>query len=442
MQADKNLCPTVSMTSMSMATERPFRYTGGELCCEGVTLAEVVDRYGTPAYVYSAQAIREAYLALDGEFSGVPHCICYSIKANPNLSICALLAGLGAGADVTSGGELYRALKVGFPPEKVVFAGVGKSAEELEMALQAGIGLFSVESEGELRVLSELAERVGTQAPIALRVNPDVDPHTHPYITTGLSRNKFGIPIGEARPLYALAATLSGVRVEGVGMHIGSQMMDLSPMAGAAMQLGELARGLKRDGHPLRYFDIGGGYAISYDGSTPDDPSTVASRLVDTVNDLGLTLLTEPGRFLLGRAGALLLRVLYRKRNGHREFIIADAGMNALLRPALYDARHELVAVREDTRLVEADVVGPVCESSDFLSVDTPVPDAQPGELLAVLDAGAYGSAMASEYNGRPRPAEVLVGGATATLIRRRQSYEEMLAPERLGAEAGWTHKA
>lgn len=410
--------------------ERPFTYQHGELCCEGAPLSEIAARYGTPCYVYSVGAIRDAYHELDSAFSAVPHRICYSVKANPNLAVCALLAGLGAGADVTSGGELFRALRAGFSPSDVVFAGVGKGREEMEQALDAGIGLFSVESEGELRLLSRVAEALGTEASVALRVNPDVDARTHPYITTGLSGNKFGVSLSEARDLYSMAARLPGIRIDGVGMHIGSQMVDLSPMVEAVRSLASLARELIEAGRQLRYFDIGGGYAIPYGEEPPDPPARTASEVVRLAVDLGLTVLTEPGRRLVGSSGALLVRVLYRKSNGSRRFIVVDAGMNALLRPALYQARHCVLAVREEAGVTEADVVGPVCESADFLLRDGQAPDVASGDLLALLDTGAYGFAMASEYNGRPRPAEVLVDGVATKLIRRRQSYEEMLAPE------------
>lgn len=410
--------------------ERPFAYSGGALHCGDVPLSEIAERFGTPAYVYSAAAIRRAYAAMDAAFASLPHRICYSVKANPNLAVCSLLAGLGAGADVTSGGELHRALRAGFPPESIVFAGVGKRREEMADALRAGIGLFSVESAGELCALSEVAAALGTVAPVALRVNPDVDPRTHPYITTGLARNKFGVPISEARALCARAAALPGIRVVGVGMHIGSQLTDLSPIAVAARSLAALARDLLDAGHPLRWFDVGGGYGIPYGDEPADSPARLAAELAELLHPLGLTLLTEPGRSLIGPAGALLLRVLYRKTNGDRAFLIADAGMNALLRPALYGARHRIVAVREGAGETDADLAGPICESSDLLSRDVPVPDVRPGELLAILDAGAYGFSMASEYNGHPRPAEVLVDGSTARLVRRRQTYDEMLAPE------------
>ncbi len=412
--------------------ERPFTYREGWLECEGVSLAEVAERYDTPTYVYSAGAIREAYVSLDRALETLPHQICYSVKANPNLAVCALLARLGAGADVTSGGELFRALRAGFPPSRIVFAGVGKSRHEMAEALCAGIGLFSVESEEELRSVSETAAQLGAVAPVALRVNPDVDPRTHPYITTGLARNKFGVPLSTAPSLYELAATLPALRVEGVGMHIGSQLEDLSPLVEAVHSLAGLARSLLSAGHPLRYFDIGGGYAIRYGDREPDSPERLFREVEPVVRPLGLTLLAEPGRSLVGPAGALLLRVVYRKHNGTREFIVVDGGMNALLRPALYGATHKLVAVQEGVGPVDADVVGPVCESADFLSRDAPVPGVQPGDLLAVLDAGAYGFAMASEYNGRPRPAEVLVEHGVARLVRRRQTYEEMLEPELL----------
>ena len=410
--------------------ERPFAYSDGTLSCDDVPLSKIVDRFGTPTYVYSAEAIRNAYHDIDQAFAALPHRICYSVKANPNLSICSILAALGAGADVTSGGELARALRAGFPPEKIVFAGVGKSRAEMEQALTAGIGHFSVESEGELCLLSEVAAERGTIASFALRVNPDVNAHTHPYITTGLASSKFGVPIGEATRLYRLAATLPGLRADGIGMHIGSQMEDLSPVIEATRGLADLAAELLAQGVPLRHIDIGGGYPIDYGETKPDKPSSLVTAIEPILRPLGLLVLTEPGRRLVGAAGALLVRIIYRKRNGNHAFIVADGGMNALLRPALYRARHRMVAVRENTGAVRAQVVGPVCESADVLSFEETAPDVQPGELLAILDTGAYGFSMASEYNGRPRPAEVLVDGAAARLVRRRQSHEEMMAPE------------
>lgn len=421
------------MTTARAVPDRPFAYSRGELCCDGAPLGQIAEEFGTPLYVYGASSIRRAYAELDAAFASAPHRVCYSVKANPNLSVCALLAGLGAGADVTSGGELARALRAGFPADRIVFAGVGKSAEEMEQGLRAGIGLFSVESESELRALSRVADGIGVDAPVALRVNPDVDARTHPYISTGLASSKFGVPAAEARALYALAASLPRIRPEGVGMHIGSQMMDLGPLVEAAESLAALARDLLADGRRLRFFDVGGGYAVAYRGDPPQAARDVAQRLCDLANELGLTLVTEPGRSLVASSGALLLRVLHRKRNGSKQFIVADAGMNALLRPALYGAEHELAAVRQDAPVCRADLVGPVCESADFLLRDAEAPDVVAGDLLAVLDTGAYGMAMASEYNGRPRPAEVLVDAGRARLVRRRQTPEELMAPELCG---------
>lgn len=407
-----------------------FAYAAGELRCDGVPLSSIAEDYGTPTYVYSAAEITAAYSELDAAFAAVDHRICYSVKANPNLGVCRLLAGLGAGADVTSGGELHRALRAGFEPSTIVFAGVGKSRAEMAEALRAGIGLFSVESESELRTLSQVAVETGATARVSLRVNPDVDPRTHPYITTGLSRNKFGVPLAGATELYDLAASLPGVRVRGVGMHIGSQMMQAAPMVEAAESLASLARSLLAAGHDLEYFDIGGGYGIAYGEQQPESPARVAEVVAPAVRDLGLVLVTEPGRRLVGAAGALVLRVLYRKRNGDHEFLVTDGGMNALMRPALYGAEHRVLPVLEGTATLAADLVGPVCESADFITRDRPVPAVEEGGLIAVMDAGAYGFAMSSEYNGRPRPAEVLVENGRARQVRRRQSYEEMIVPE------------
>lgn len=407
-----------------------FQHRDGQLYCENVPLSEIADEHGTPTYVYSSASIRASFSELDSAFGGLSHKVCYSVKANPNLSVCSLLAGLGAGADVTSGGELFRALKAGFQPDDIVFAGVGKSEREMAEALDAGISLFSVESLSELRALSRVTTRQNACATVSLRVNPNVDARTHPHITTGLSENKFGVAIEDAPYLYELAASLPGIRIGGVGMHIGSQMVNLAPMGEAARSLLALASDLMSRGHRLRYFDIGGGFGISYGEESPENPRDVIFSVDREAAELGLTVLTEPGRRLVGPAGVLLLRVLYRKQTALREFIIVDGGMNVLMRPALYGARHRAVAIREDTGTTRADLVGPVCESTDTFIKGGIVPDVHEGELLAIMDCGAYGFAMASEYNGRPKPAEVLVDGSRFWPIRRRQSYESMIADE------------
>jgi diaminopimelate decarboxylase len=412
---------------------------GLRLYCEDVSLAKLAERYGTPLYVYSSTAIRERLATLDSALKSVPHTICYSVKANSNLNILRLLARDGCGFDVVSGGELERVLLTERrAAKKVVFSGVGKRREEIMAALRAGILLFNVESESELSLLSECTERLRKVARVAVRVNPDVDAKTHPYISTGLHKHKFGVPIGQAREMYARAARVRYLNVAGVSVHIGSQITEIDPFAEAVDRVADFVRQLRTDGHRIGFVDIGGGLGIPYE--KPElEFSVYAARYARAVTaplrGLEVHLLLEPGRAIVGPAGILLTSVLYRKQNNGKRFLIVDAGMNDLVRPALYGAYHEIVpAVRDESSETAAkeivDVVGPVCESGDFLARDRELPRVEEGDLLAVLDVGAYGMVLTSNYNSRPRPAEVLVTGKSVKVIRRRETIRDLIRTE------------
>lgn len=408
------------------------------LNCEQVPLKELAERFGTPLYVYSATAIRQRVRAFARAFHGVSH-ICYSVKANSNLNILRLLARMGCGFDVVSGGELERVLRANRGAvKKVVFSGVGKTAAEIEAALKAGILLFNLESHAEMEVVAACAEKLKRTARIAWRVNPDVPAETHPYISTGLRKHKFGVPIGEARRLYAAAAQWEYLQVAGVSVHIGSQITQFAPFRAAMERVAQLVRQLQSDGHRIQYVDAGGGLGISYDG--PQDFSSVIADYADAVTrplrELKVKVLLEPGRSIIGPAGMLLTTVLYRKQNGDKKFVVVDSAMNDLIRPALYQAEHQILPV-EDFRAASeiVDIVGPVCESGDFFAHDRTLPTVNAGDVLAVLDAGAYGMALASNYNTRSRPAEVLVDGKSARLIRRRESVADQVGPEVMGKQ-------
>jgi diaminopimelate decarboxylase len=416
-----------------------FDYKQNELYCERVPVTRLADKHGTPLYLYSASAIRDRFKVFDRAFNGVPHTVCYSVKATSNLSILRLLAALGAGFDIVSAGELERvraARKKAI--QKVVFSGVGKTEDELLTALRAGILLFNVESEGELELLARCAARLRKPASIALRVNPDVPASTHPYISTGLREHKFGVPISAARELYRKAAGFKYLRVAGVSLHIGSQITDLAPFGIAMERAVELVRDLAGDGHRIGFIDAGGGLGISYASSEqvsfPDLARRYAETIIKPLKQLKPQphLLLEPGRSIIAPAGALITRVLYEKQNGNKRFTIVDAAMNDLLRPALYGARHEItpVALDRSRKEIQSDIVGPVCETGDFIARDFLLPETRPGEYLCVLDTGAYGMSLASNYNTRPRAAEVMVDGARARLIRRRESLNDLLRPE------------
>lgn len=410
------------------------------LYCEDVALTKLAQQYGTPLYVYSSTAIRDRYNAFDAAFRGVRHTICYSVKANSNLTILRMLARKGCGFDVVSGGELERVLAADRKAaRRVVFSGVGKTREELTAALKAGIMLFNVESESELWALAECAARTRQVAPLALRVNPDVSAETHPYISTGLRKHKFGVPISDARTLYAKASGARYLKVRGVSVHIGSQITDVAPFGEAMSRVADLVRDLRQDGHRIDYVDAGGGLGIAYERPNADNFSNAAAAYARTLaaplRDLDVTLLLEPGRSIIGPAGVLLTSVVYRKSNDGKRFLIVDAAMNDLLRPALYGAYHEIVPVIQPERSAAptielTDVVGPVCETGDFFARDRELPVSEEGDLLAILDAGAYGMVLASNYNTRPRAAEVLVTGKSVKVIRRREKVSDLLRAE------------
>jgi diaminopimelate decarboxylase len=414
------------------------RSIGSVLYCEGLSLSNLAEDYGTPLYVYSTATIQERYKAFEGAFHDVPHLVCYAVKANSNLSILRLLAKHGCGFDVVSGGELERILTADRKAAKrVVFSGVGKTREELTAALKAGILLFNVESESELWALAECAGRLRVTAPIALRVNPDVAAETHPYISTGLHKHKFGVPIGEARTLYAKASGANYLKVSGVSVHIGSQITDVTPFGEAMARVADLVRALRGDGHRIEYIDAGGGLGIAYDKPDATSFSEYAAQyarsLAAPLKDLDVRLLLEPGRSIIGPAGALVASVLYRKNNNGKRFLVVDAAMTDLIRPALYGAYHEMVPVilRESATENEiTDIVGPVCETGDFFARDRELPVVGEGELLAILDVGAYGMVLSSQYNTRPRAAEVLVSGKSVKVIRKREKIADLLRAE------------
>lgn len=407
------------------------------LHCEQVSLGDLADRFGTPLYVYSASAIRGRVEAFEQAFCKVPHTLCYSVKANSNLSILSLLAKSRCGFDVVSGGELARVLQVSrAAARKTVFSGVGKTREEMEAAIAAKILLFNLESESELSTLADCARRLKKTAHVAFRVNPDVSAETHPYISTGLREHKFGVPIADAARLYALAAAARYVSVAGVSVHIGSQILDVKPFAQTMERVADLVRQLRSNGHTITYVDAGGGLGIDYDDKRSDFTERLAAyaqALSVPLANLDVHLLLEPGRSIVGSAGILLTKILYKKTNHGKTFLVADAAMNDLLRPSLYGAYHQIVPVEAagDSSCETVDVVGPVCETGDFLARDRELPTMNEGGLLAVLDAGAYGMALASNYNSRPRPAEVLIKGKTVRLVRRRESIADLLRLER-----------
>ena len=417
-----------------------FRRSGQfVLHCEAAALPKLAERYGTPLYVYSATTIRDRYDAFDAAFRHLRHTICYSVKANSNLSILRMLAKRGCGFDVVSAGELERVLTADRKAAKeVVFSGVGKTREELNAALKAGIMLFNVESESELWALAECAGRLRKTAPVALRVNPDVAADTHPYISTGQRKHKFGVPIRDARTLYAKASGARYLEVCGVSVHIGSQITDVSPFGEAMVRVADLVRELRRDGHRIDYIDAGGGLGIAYEKphaqEFSEDVTAYARALAAPLRGLRVRLLLEPGRSIVGPAGALLTSVVYRKSNDGKRFLVVDAAMNDLIRPALYGAYHEIVAVTESkdaaANFEVTDIVGPVCETGDFFARDRELAVIHEGELLAILDAGAYGMVLASNYNTRPRPAEVLVSGKSAKIIRQREKVSDLLRAE------------
>lgn len=410
-----------------------FEYRDGVLCAEGVALSAIAAEHGTPTYVYSRATLERHYRAFDRALDGLAHQVCYAVKANSNLAVLQVLARLGAGFDIVSGGELQRVLKAGGDPAKVVFSGVGKTAAEIELALNVGIYCFNVESEAELHRLSAIATRMGKTARIAFRVNPDVDAKTHPYISTGLKENKFGVDIAEAERLYALAATLPGIEIDGVACHIGSQLLELSPFLDALDRVLALIDRLAAHGIELRHLDVGGGLGVRYDDEVPPSPSEWADALKPKLAGRKLVVMTEPGRAIAGNAGVLLTKVELLKPGAHKNFAIIDAAMNDLIRPSFYDAWHAVLPAepRTDTDAKNWDLVGPVCETGDWLARDRELALAE-GDLLAFRTAGAYGFTMSSNYNTRGRAAEVLVDGAAVHLVRARESFDDVVHNERL----------
>ncbi len=408
-----------------------FHYDGGGLYCEDVPLSEIARDAGTPTYVYSHAALERAYRELDEAFSGLDHLVCYAVKANGNLAVLRALASFGAGADIVSVGELYRVMRAGFDPKKVVFAGVGKTEDELMAGLGERILLFNVESASELEHLDRLAARHGKRARIALRVNPDVDAETHDHITTGRAFDKFGIPVDEALTLAERVGDYRSVDLLGVHQHIGSQITKLAPFTESVEKSAGLVEELKGRGFDIKYFNIGGGLGIRYKDEETPTPKELVDAVRPTLGATGTRILCEMGRYIAGGAGVLLTRVIYRKKSGEKDFLVADAGMNDLLRPSLYGAHHEVRSVREDAQKVaNADLVGPVCESGDYLARDRELPDAGEGDLLALMCAGAYGFSMASNYNSRPRPAEVFVKGERWAVVRERESHADLVKGE------------
>ncbi len=417
-----------------------FEYRRGELYCEEVSISQITKDVGTPCYVYSHATLTRHFRVYDGAFKNIPHIIAFAMKANSNLAILRLMAKEGSGVDIVSGGELFRALKAGVPPSKIVFAGVGKNADEIRDALKADILMFNVESSAELQAVNDVAASIGKKARVALRINPDIDPKTHPYISTGLKKSKFGIASDRAVEEFTLASSLSHIEVVGVHAHIGSQLTDVTPFVESLKKVITLIGALREQGIPITYLNIGGGLGIVYNDEKPPLPQDLADAVAPLVKDLKLTLVMEPGRVIVGNAGILVTKALYEKVGEAKRFIIVDAAMNDLIRPSLYSAYHEIRPVSES--LLQrpkhmVDVVGPVCESGDFLAKDRSFPEVKPGDLLAVMSAGAYGFVMASNYNSRPRVPEVLVNKSEVHVIKARETYEDLVKGEMIPAYLG-----
>lgn len=414
-----------------------FEYRQGEFYCEQVPVSRIAKEVGTPCYIYSHATLIRHFHAYDGAFKNIPHIVAFAMKANSNLAILRLMAKEGSGVDIVSGGELFRALKAGVPPAKIVFAGVGKDPGEIAEALKADILMFNVESSAEIRAINEVAASIGKKARIALRINPDVDPKTHPYISTGMKKSKFGIAADRALEEYKMAASLSHIEVVGVHAHIGSQLTEVTPFVDSLKKVVGLIGTLKAQGINIRYLNIGGGLGITYSEEKPPLPQDLADAISPIISDLGLTLVMEPGRVIVGNAGILVTKALYLKEGEAKSFVIVDAAMNDLIRPSLYGAYHEIKPVNEEAghrAKQQVDIVGPVCESGDFLAKDRLLASVKPGELLAVMSAGAYGFVMASNYNSRPRVPEVLVKGGEMHVIRERETYEDLVKRETIPA--------
>ncbi len=409
-----------------------FHYRDNQLYCEDVPIKEIAQNVGTPCYIYSHRTLIQHFRAFDQAFDAIPHTIAYAMKANSNIAILRLMAQEGSGADIVSGGELFRAIKAGVPSSKIVFAGVGKSGSEVEQALKADILMFNVESAGELKLINQVAGQMGIPARVALRINPDIDPKTHPYISTGLKKSKFGIAADRALAEFKTATALPHIQVVGVHCHIGSQLTELTPFTDALKKILPLIETLKVQGINIRYLNIGGGLGITYSDEIPPHPKDLAAAVAPLLQDLKCQLILEPGRSIVGNAGIMVTRVLYNKETEAKQFVVVDAAMNDLLRPSLYDAYHEIQHVRKPSGTDEqtVDIVGPICESGDFLAKDRRIPTTNSGDLLAVMSAGAYGFTMASNYNSRPRVPEVLIKGHEVHVIRKREDYEDLTRGE------------
>ena len=414
-----------------------FHYKGNELFCEEVSLQQIVKQVGTPCYIYSHRTIHRSFHAFNDAFQDIPHIVAYAMKANSNIGVLRLLAKEGSGADIVSGGELFRALKAGIPPNKMVFAGVGKSSEEILYALKSDILMFNVESPEELQRINEVAKTIGVQARVALRINPDIDPQTHPYISTGLKKSKFGIAADQALKEFELANQLSHIDVVGVHCHIGSQLTQVTPFVDAIKKVLSLIQTLHSQGVNIRYMNIGGGLGITYSDEIPPHPKELATAISPLLQTTGCQIIMEPGRSIVGNAGILVTKVLYNKEGADKHFVIVDAAMNDLLRPSLYEAHHDIQPLlkNESAPVNIVDVVGPICESGDFLAKGRKMPQPQPGDFLAVMSAGAYGFTMASNYNSRPKTPEVLIKDDKMMVIRARETYEDLIRGESIPEE-------
>lgn len=412
-----------------------FTFIDNKLHCESVPVTAIAEEVGTPFYLYSSATLTHHFKIFDSSFAGHPHLTCFAVKSCSNLSVLGLFARLGGGADIVSGGELFRCLKAGVDPRRIIYSGVGKTREELRYGLLSNILLFNVESEQELEVLQEVAAELDVKAPISFRVNPDVDPKTHAYISTGLAENKFGIPIEAAADIYQRAVTKPNIEILGVSCHIGSQLTEVSPFTESLGKVKEFIHRLADQGIAIKYLDIGGGLGVRYEDEEPPHPKEYAQAIISEMEGLDCILILEPGRVIVGNAGILVSRVLYTKSNQAKKFVVVDAGMNDLARPSLYDAYHDILPVEQagsGREMETADVVGPICETGDFLARNRQVPVFEPGDLLAVMSSGAYGFTMSSNYNSRPRVAEVLVQGDQFFVIRERETYETLIQDEKI----------
>jgi diaminopimelate decarboxylase len=410
-----------------------FEYHEQDLWCEQAPVRAIAEKVGTPFYLYSYRTLKNHFHVFDQAFAEIPHLICFAVKSNSNIGILRIFIAEGGGVDIVSGGELYRAMQAGVDPRKVVYSGVGKRLDEIEYALKSDILMFNVESFQELSEIHACAQRLGKKAGVALRVNPDVDPQTHPYISTGLKENKFGVNIKKSIEAYREARRMPSLDIKGVSCHIGSQVTKISPFVDALNRLKKLVHLLREEGMDIRYLDLGGGLGITYDEETPPHPTEYAKAIIDAAKGLNCTFIFEPGRVIVGNAGILVTKVLYTKTNEDKNFVIVDAGMNDLIRPSLYNSYHQIRPVTiKNGKTVKADIVGPICESGDYLAKDRSIPEFERGDLMAVMSAGAYGFTMSSNYNSRPRVAEVLVRGDRSYVIRRREMYSDIVRGEKI----------